>query len=284
MRSPLLPSVAALCALGLITGCKPASQTAFEPFVKTGGYVDAGRPACAARYRAFLDYAKSHGSGRGYETLQATELGHGNASTVWAKVAVYPVAGEDRLYVFTLPGHPAHPAVLIKSTYVNSEGMHQVVNGCAWGEQEAFTRFLTAAQVSAAWFQKEIRQGPMPGDVVPQSQRDPGEVRVAKADDLVAKVAERAWLMNRAGQPPSTIYAKTGADPLMAAATFIWLETPSPSADRDTLVDAAVIDFHTDDGAKALASWCGGANGGRTPQLCKRAKQRAAEWALIKSM
>lgn len=287
MGSSLFSSIVALCALSLVAGCKPAPKSVFEPYGRVQGAVDTTSPNCAARYNAFLDYAKARSRNQpGYEALQAAEPSNDlpDASTVWAKVAVYPVDGEDRIYVFTQPGHPAHPAVLIKSTFVNSEGMHQQVNGCAWGDHKAYVRFLTAAQISAAWFQEEIRGNPMPGADIPPSQRDPAEVRVAGPAELVMKVAERAWLMNRAGQPPSTIYVWTAKDALMSAAHFTWLEPPSPSADRYALMDAAIVDFTTDEGAEALASWCGGPDASRTPRLCERAKARTAQWALIKSM
>jgi hypothetical protein len=182
MGSSLFSSIVALCALSLIAGCKPAPKPAFEPYGRALGGVDTTNPNCAARYNAFLDYAKAHSRERsGYDVLQAAEPSTtlSGVSTVWAKVKVYPVDGEDRLYVFTQPGHPAHPAVLIKSTFVNTEGMHQQVNGCAWGDHKAYARFLTAAQISAAWFQEEIRSYPMPGADIPPSQRDPAEVRVA---------------------------------------------------------------------------------------------------------
>jgi hypothetical protein len=284
MRLSSILSVVCVATVGLLgSACKPTSSKRFEPYPREQGYIDASRPNCPAGYKAFLDYAKAGiGSKEGYETLQPTEPGGSFDRTVWAKVVVYAVEGENRIYVFTTQGHPAHPAVVIKSTYVNSEGVFWGVNGCSWGDRTAYLQFEAASQVLARQYRHETEQHPPPDAQITTAHVDLTEV-FAEPADMVSKVAERAAGLNAVGRPATHIIALRPKAYYPPAITFDWLEAPPPSASKYEIMEASYVDYTNDDGAAAMAAWCGGREATRTPKLCAKAQERTATWEMIKA-
>ncbi|WP_312736325.1 hypothetical protein [Brevundimonas sp.] len=45
---------------------------------------------------------------------------------------------QNRLYLVTLPSHPAHPAIFLRQVFPTSEGMIIDSNGCGFGDRAAF--------------------------------------------------------------------------------------------------------------------------------------------------
>jgi hypothetical protein len=271
--------------LGLLAaGCKPTGSKPFEPYPQGRGFVDTTRPNCSAGYKAFLDYAKASPSAdSGWERLQPTEPGTPLTPTVWAKVLVYAVEGENRIYVFTVRGHPAHPAVIIKSTHVGGEGISWSVNGCGWGDHNSYLQFETASKVLSDQFREETGGGPWPDAKIAPGHVDLTEVR-AEPSDMVAKIAERAAGLNAVGRPATHIIALRPKAYYPPAISFDWLETPLSSASKYDLMESSIVDYTSDEGAAAMAAWCRGSEGARTPKLCASAKERTATWEMIKAM
>ena len=218
----------------------------------------------------------------GYEASQPTEPGGPFTPTVWAKVLVYAVEGDGRIYVFTTQGHPAHPSVIIKSTSVTSEGVSWNVNGCGWGNRTAYLQFETASQVLARQYRHEIEQTPWPDAKIAPGQVDLTEV-FAEPADMVAKVAERAVGLNAVERPATHIIALRPKADYPPAISFDWLQPPPQAANKYEILEAAYVDYASDEGAAAMAAWCG-REGGRTPKLCAKAKERTATWEMIKAM
>jgi len=273
---------AALSAVALLAACKPAPEKPFEPYFVGKGYIDTTNPNCHLGYKAFHKHAmaKAHA---GWDVLQpAAGSGQMGVRTLWAKVEVFEPPAEGRLYVFTLPGHPAHPAVLMKNTSISSEGVSWYVNGCGWGDRKAFIRFRSASQALSDAFEAEVKQYPWPEDASYATGQAPDDERIhAPKDQLVSTVADQAHELRLSGRELSALYAIASGDQREdeTTATFTWLEHPRLLADRFQILDLALVDIRTQAGSDAVLSWCSGPEGPRTPKFCRSARARNSEWS-----
>ncbi len=284
----ILPGLSVACCLALgllVAGCKPSSPEAFEPYARTRGYVDLTRPVCAAGYNAFLRHADAHpgemAGPDGHEVVQPVEPGDPFSPTVWAKVKLYGVDGENRLYIFTTPGHPAHPAVILKDRIVAVHGPWWSINGCGWGDQQAYQAFEGTVRMLARDFEWQAKQSPPPDARMVAGHEDLTDVR-APMPLVVGKVADRAVGLLEVGRPATRINGLTPAGDLPPALNFVWLDPVKPGLDRYAMLEASRVDYASDEGASAMAAWCGGVEGRKTPKLCAQARKVTAMWNMIK--
>ena len=268
----------------LATSCEPKQDKPFQPFPTGSGWVDMSRPNCGAGYAAFETYAKRHAWGlSGYEAVQPTTAATDpTRPTLWAKVKVYALEGSGELYIFTRFGHPAHPAVLIKSLVMTTEGASWSVVGCPWGPRHGYQRFATASRMLSDGFMGEIEQRPSPFDKVTyplgQSSEENEEVHVRTAAQVIGAVADRAVALKADQRFMTTLYAFTKLDNGMAALNLTWINEPASGADRYAIIDAARVSYQSNEGPRATEAWCGGPDGKRTPGFCATAAKETAFW------
>lgn len=273
-----------MAAFGVLAAsCEPKPDKPFQPFPTGRGWVDTSRPNCGAGYAAFETYAKQHASGlSGYEAVQPTTAADPTKPTLWAKVKVYALEGSGDLYIFTRFGHPAHPAVLIKSLVMTTEGASWSVVGCPWGPRVDYRRFATASRMLSDGFMGEIEQRPPPFDKVAyplgQSPAENEQVHVQDAAEVVGAVADRALALKSDQRFMTTLHAFTKRDNGMAALNLTWISEPPAGADRYAIIDAARVSYQSNEGPRATAAWCGGPDGKRTPGFCARVVEETASW------
>lgn len=101
----------------------------------------------------------------------------------------------------------------------------------------------------------------------------------AKPELLVAKMGHRAELLARLGQKPYAIHGQVegGKAP---SVTLSW-SSPPPPVPSEMILDSAFVTYGDPQGVEALGAWCSGPTGVRTPVLCARAQETAAQDLLI---
>jgi len=267
----------------LAVSCEPKHDKPFQPFPTGRGWTDTSRPNCGAGYAAFETYAQKYAWGlSGYEAMQPTVVEDSTKPTLWAKVKVYSLQGSGNLYIFTRFGHPAHPAVLIKSLSMDSEGPTWSVVGCPWGARRAYRRFAGASQALTDGFMAEIEAHPSPlGKVaypLGQSPEENEEVHVETAAQMIGAMADRALALKSDQRFMNTLYAFTKLEGGMGVLYLTWAKEPPSSADRYAIIDAAIVDYQSNQGPRATAAWCGGPDGKRTPRFCTAAAAETKRW------
>lgn len=273
---------AALSAVALLAACKPSPDKPFEPYPREGNLVHASTPNCHRGYKAFRKYAESR-SGEGAWTAYQPTFAEPSRPTRWAKVSVVQVEGEQSVYTFTQPGHPAHPALVIKSIALTSEGASWMVAGCGWGDRRAYHAMQEASRRQAAAFEEAVTAHSAPPDELYVPGQDPEDERIrAPKDKLVSAVADRAYKLHMSGRELETQYSFTPEDRYLSAASFTWLETPAPLDDRLRILDQAIVSLSTKAGTEAVVGWCAGPDGARTPRFCAKARENngwSDDWA-----
>ena len=157
-----------LCALGLaalvLQGCEqpsPWASHAEDP--RWPARVD-----CAPGYPAHLAHAKQATlkDWRGVERDHPAEPGSGDNPLVYGPVWIFGSEAERRVYIFTRPGHPAHPAMVAKDVMIDPEGgANLAVRGCGWGDKQQYARFEAAQRALAEAFHLDISRHVGPGGV-----------------------------------------------------------------------------------------------------------------------
>lgn len=267
----------------LAMSCEPKRDKPFQPFPTGRGWTDTSRPNCGAGYAAFETYARKYAWGlSGYEAMQPTVVEDSTKPTLWAKVKVYAVQASGDLYIFTRFGHPAHPAVLIKSVVITSEGVSWDVVGCPWGARGAYRRFAGASQALTDGFMAEIEAHPSPlGKVtypLGQSPEENEEVHVETAAQMIGAMADRALALKSDQRFMNTLYAFTKLEGGMGVLYLTWAKEPPSGADRYAIIDAAIVDYQSNQGPRATAAWCNGPDGKRTPRFCAAAAAETKRW------
>lgn len=268
----------------LAMSCEPKRDTSFQPFPTGRGWTDTSRPNCGAGYAAFETYARKYAWGlSGYEAMQPTVVDNSTEPTLWAKVKVYSVESRGDLYIFTRFGHPAHPAVLIKSLVMASEGASWSVVGCPWGSRRAYRRFAVASRMLSDAFMNEIEAHPPPFEKVTyplgQSPEENEEVHVEQAAQMIGAMADRALALKLDQRFMTTLYAFTKREGGMPALNLTWAKEPPSGADRFAIIDAAILSYQSIEGPRATTAWCSGPDGKRTPRFCAAAAIETKAWS-----
>ncbi|WP_146198025.1 hypothetical protein [Caulobacter endophyticus] len=130
------------------------------------------------------------------------------------------------------------------------------MNGCGWGDRRAYLQFEAASQVLAWQYRHEIGQSLPPDAKVALAHVDLTEV-FAEPADMVAKVADRAVRLNALAQPATHIIALRPDADYPPTIAFDWLQAPPRTANKYEVMEAASVDYTSDEGAAAMAAWCG---------------------------